>query len=397
LSLVPRSAGQSGEVERPLLEEAAMKPTLLFYCQPSPDPDRLIRSWVLAHNLSAMFYVVLVTGGELPAGMTPPPAVEVIRLPDGAPSARARLVLDTFFLKEPTVVLTELFPFGHQAFTAEIQPMLEYAAAARRRPLVICSIPDPPQRTGRKGKDDGSAARVADALYDAILLHTDPRLATVEEAFGSRVAVRVPVMHTGLVTAPPFISRTAPDRRGIVVSAGSGRTGAPLFRAALEAHALSPAATRPPMRIVTGPHLPADQHVALQLLAAPFPDLTIEDSAPARRALLASAALSISQCGYHTALDVLQARVPALVVPVVSARDYAQRSRADRLGALGALRVLVPGELTGSRLAIEIAATPAVPRTAVDLNTDGAIETMRVITHLWQLLESRRHFMASAC
>lgn len=372
-----------------------MKPTLLFYGPSSQAPDLVARSWVLAGHLSAVFDVVLVTDSARSAGTTTSPAVEVVRLPDVGPS-RTRLLLDTFFLCAPAVVLTELFPFGHQTLTGEILPMLEYAAAARRRPLVVCSVLDVPERSGRSRKEDDSAALMADAFYDAILLHTDPRLATVEEAFGPRMAMRIPVMHTGLVTPGAFAARVPPDRGGIVVSAGCGRDGAPLFRAAIEAHALSSGA-RPPMRIVTGPQLPEDQAAALHALAAPYPDITIEAGVFAQRPLLASAALSISQCEYHTALDVLQSGVAAVVVPATDGGDHAQCTRADRLEALGVCRVLPRRALTGPRLAMEIAAARVVPPTAVKLNTDGAVETTRIVARLSQFRERwMRPSMASA-
>ncbi len=109
---------------------------------------------------------------------------------------------------------------------------------------------------------------------------------------------------------------------------------------------------------------------------------------PALGPLLRSAALSISQCGYNTALDLLQARVPALVVPFAEGREDEQRARAGRLQALGALRVLDSDVLTGSRLAIEIAATRAFAPAPIALDLDGADETLRVITRLWESRES---------
>lgn len=201
-----------------------MKPTLLFYCEPSQNPDQSIGSWAVAHALSPTFHVVLVTGGEPPAGMEARPAIDVVRLPPpergpadtgmvwphgwppgSARASRTRILLDTFFLSEPAVVVTELFPFGHEAFTDEILPMLEYAAAARRRslagaaprrPLVICSLPEMPDRARRNRTDDDRARQFADSFYDAILVHRDPRLATFDEAFGPRTEMRVPATQT---------------------------------------------------------------------------------------------------------------------------------------------------------------------------------------------------------
>lgn len=186
-----------------------MKPTLLFYCQPSRETDPLAGSWAVAHSFSPTFHVVVVTGSEPPAGITAQPAIDVVRLPppehvpadpgmewrhrwpaSSARESRTRILLDTFFLDEPAVVVTELFPFGHEAFRDEILPMLEYAAAARRRPLVISSVPDMPDRASLNRKDDDQVRQFADRFYDAILVQSEPRLATFEEALGQRTSVR---------------------------------------------------------------------------------------------------------------------------------------------------------------------------------------------------------------
>ena len=53
----------------------------------------------------------------------------------------------------------------------------------------------------------------------------------------------------------------------------------------------------------------------------------------------------MSQCGYNTALDLLRARVPALVVPFAEGREDEQTRRAARLERCGALRVLPPERL----------------------------------------------------
>ena len=380
-----------------------MKSSLLFYCQHSMGLGHLVRSWAIADALSSTFDVVFVTGGEPPTGMPPPPNIEVVTLPAleqttagaivtrqagwsvaDAQARRARLLLDTFFISEPAVVLIELFPFGRAKFTNEILPMLEYAAAARRRPLVVCSLRDL-LAGGRRNQQehDDRAQQIADTYFDAVLVHADPRLATLEETFKPRTPLRVPVTYTGFVMSPPANPALyATDRSGIVVSAGGGRVGGPLFRAAIDAHGSSPAAERLPMRIVAGPFLPEHEYDALMSQAAGFADVTIERSVPTLRPLLGAAALSISQCGYNTALELLQTGVPALVVPFAEGREDEQRARAARLEALGALRMLDPGALTGARLAREISATRAFSPQPLAVSMDGARETLRVVSRL---------------
>ena len=382
-----------------------MKPALLFYCQHSLGLGHLVRSWAIADALSSDFHVVFVSGGQPPAGLTPPAGIEMVMLPpleqtvagaivtaDAQASVpdilqrRAELLFHTYSRTAPAVVLTELFPFGRAKFANEILPVLAYAVSGRRRPLVVCSLRDLLAGGRRNQREhDERAKHLAETYFDAILVHADPRLATLEETFKPHAPLRVPVIYTGFVSpASPVLRAPNLDRHQVLVSAGGGRVGGPLFEASIEAHSLTPPAERLPMRIVTGPFLSDAEYGELTTRAEAFGDLLVERSVPTLRPLLEMAAVSVSQCGYNTALDLLQTRVPALVVPFAEGREDEQRARAVRLQALGALRVLDPAALTGARLAAEIAATRAFTPAPIALDMDGAAETRRAITRLFE-------------
>jgi len=66
---------------------------------------------------------------------------------------------------------------------------------------------------------------------------------------------------------------------------------------------------------------------------------------------LAQARASISQCGYNTAMEIIQAQLPALVVPFADGGEDEQLKRARRLEALSAMRVLEQKQLTPKRMA----------------------------------------------
>ena len=55
------------------------------------------------------------------------------------------------------------------------------------------------------------------------------------------------------------------------------------------------------------------------------------------RSYYGQASVSVSQCGYNTALDVLVAQVPAIMVPYAPPGENEQRRRADTLLRLGAI------------------------------------------------------------
>src|SRR6185312_6686134 len=128
-----------------------------------------------------------------------------------------------------------------------------------------------------------------------------------------------PVHYTGFVAAAPpapaaGLARARRDRR-VVVSAGGGRVGAPLLEAAIDAQPALWNAERVPMRLIAGPFLPEPDWRGLRRRARGRPGLELIRAVPDLAVELRGARASVSQCGYNTALEVLQAGLPALVVP----------------------------------------------------------------------------------
>jgi predicted glycosyltransferase len=366
------------------------RPGLLFYCQHSLGLGHAVRSVALAAALAERFRVVLVCGGEIPAGFALHDEVDLVALPalhasrDGelvsgeagtARDARRRrreLLIEALRSLGPAVVVVELFPFGRRRFADELVPLLETAVAARPRPLVVSSVRD--ILVGR-GDDqhahDTLACVLANRYLDAVLVHSDPRFARFEESFQPSIPLRVPVRHTGFVVtgeggAPRSIAR---DPR-VVVSAGGGRVGEPLLRAALEAQPLLPEELR--LELVAGPLLPDEKWNELREVARRVPGVELLRFVPDLGERLRSASASVSQCGYNTVLEVLRARVPALVVPFADGREDEQTRRAVRLERLGAVRMLKPADLGPATLADEIGKVLRFRPRVLDLDFDGA-------------------------
>jgi len=369
-----------------------MKPALLLYCQHSVGIGHLMRSLLLASQLARRFRVVLLNGGPIPQGIEVPRNIEIVDLPplgmldghelisrDGkfdvarAKVERAALVMEAWRRVAPAVLLIELFPFGRKKFAFELLPLLK---AARRlpgtRPLVLCSLRDilVAARPDQQHHDD-RAAWLCRRYFDGILVHSDPALARLEESFMPRRPAGIPVHYTGLVARKPA---TAPTVRGghILVSAGGGLVGGPLLRAAMDAQRLLWPASGRRMRIVAGPFLPEQEWQALCAQAAGREDVELVRSVPDLSAEMRVAAASLSQCGYNTAMDILCARVPALVVPYAQGREDEQRNRARRLEAMRLVRVLESDRLHAPELADALARTLAFVPDESALVLDGA-------------------------
>ena len=109
----------------------------------------------------------------------------------------------------------------------------------------------------------------------------------------------------------------------------------------------------------------------------------MEAHRPDLGAHLAGAALSVSQAGYNTVLELVAHRVRGLVVPYEASGDE-QPLRARLLAERGLLAILPESELTPDRLAREMDATlgrPGFPAPArVDL--DGARRSVAILAEL---------------
>ena len=169
-----------------------------------------------------------------------------------------------------------------------------------------------------------------------------------------------------------------------MVSAGGGHYGFQLLSSAIEAHSLLTESEALTMKVVAGPFLPEAQWKELCLAAEGRRGVTLVRSVPDLYSELSQARASISQCGYNTAMEIIQAQVPALVVPFADGGEDEQLKRGRRLEALGAMRVLEQKELTPKRLAEEISSLINFqPRTA-HLNLDGARRSTEILSDLLQ-------------
>ncbi|MDZ4095083.1 MAG: glycosyltransferase, partial [Paracoccaceae bacterium] len=140
------------------------------------------------------------------------------------------------------------------------------------------------------------------------------------------------------------------QRFDVIVSAGGGAVGAALIDAAIKAANLMPELDQ--WCVIAGPNLPQ----------ADFDRFT-QDARPGVQAvrfrrdftsLLAGARLSVSQAGYNTVGDILQAGCRALLVPFSAQGETEQTDRAERLAALGRAVVLPEPELCADSMAAAI-------------------------------------------
>jgi predicted glycosyltransferase len=273
----------------------------------------------------------------------------------------------------PDILITELFPFGRRILGDEFLTLLRGADALTPRPVILSSIRDilaPPSKPSKVTRADQIIAQ----FYDGVLVHSDPRGTKLDQSWPVSDTLRASLRYTGYV-APPRAA-PHPERAGsgeVLVSAGGGSVGTSLYEAAIGAARLMPARQ---WRLLVGGSDSAAQISALKALS-PTENVTIEPARPDFRQMLNHAAASVSMCGYNTALDLLQAGTPAVLVPYDAGQEVEQGLRAQSLGALDGMKVLRSADLTPQRLtkAVEqVIAAP--PRPDSMLKFDGATQTV---------------------
>lgn len=207
-----------------------------------------------------------------------------------------------------------------------------------------------------------------------MLVHSDPCGTRLEQSWPVSDTLRPRLRYTGYVAPAPAGPHPARTGEGeVLVSAGGGTVGTSLFEAAIGAARLMPARR---WRLLVGGGDAAARIAALQARQPPAGTI-IEPARPDFRQMLYHAAASVSMCGYNTALDLLQAGTPAVLVPFDAGQEAEQGLRAQSLAALPGMTVLRSAELTPRVLcdAVEqVICDP--PRRETELGFDGASRTV---------------------
>jgi predicted glycosyltransferase len=392
--------------------------SVLFYVQHLLGIGHLQRALSLVDAIALEdIAVTLVLGGEPPPWPISARAERIVQLtpvsardasfkelfgPGGQPvdqeleKSRREALLAAFEAARPDAVVIEAFPFGRRAFRFELEPLLEAARERRPRPRILCSLRDivvVPDNTARR-RDIIDRVRTD---FDFVLVHGDPDFIALDESFPAASEIADRLIYTGYVGAAdqPDAKDETVGADEVLVSVGGGAVGGALLTTAVAARR-SGCLDGLTWRLLAGPNLPAG---TFEGLAGGLPaGVVLERYRREFPQMLRRCRVSVSQAGYNTILDILAARVPAVVVPFASERETEQRLRADRLAARGVLELVDEAALTPDRLgrAIERAIERG-PRT-IPVHTDGARCAATVIGDVirdpTRIIQHQRDFMS---
>ncbi|MFC6588487.1 glycosyltransferase family protein [Sulfitobacter pacificus] len=184
------------------------------------------------------------------------------------------------------------------------------------------------------------------AHYNGVLVHSDPDVAPLELSWPVSDQLRDKLRYTGFVAMPP--TPPHPEQAGageVIVSAGGGSVGDNLFHCARKAAALDSGRI---WRLLVGGQ--AAQARITDLQAGAPANLTVETTRPDFRQMLHHAAVSVSFCGYNTALDLLQTTCPSVLVPFDDGDEVEQGIRATALARTPGFEMLTSSKLTAHTL-----------------------------------------------
>ncbi|MCP5150808.1 MAG: glycosyl transferase family 28 [Chromatiales bacterium] len=301
---------------------------------------------------------------------------------DDAWRARRRAALLALLERAaPDVVVVETWPFGRRMLRFEIEPLLDRLRAMNPRAAIACSVRDIVEPRDDPARS-AAMARAALATLDRVLVHADPRVVTFDLGFPDAARLGALLAYTGFVTdasrARPPAADVCDGTGEVLVSAGGGAVGERLLvTAARAAGTASGLALR--WRLLAAPGvLPA---VRARLGSLPG-NVILEPNRADFPALLARSAVSVSQAGYNTVVEVLAAGARAVLVPFAAHGEREQGLRARALAAAGRATVVEEAGLDPTTLAVVVARAVASPAPQMPCDLDGARRAAALVVDL---------------
>lgn len=362
----------------------------------------LSRALTLARAFADQNHEVLVVSGGMPAPQLDTTGMSLLGLPplrsdgtdftrlldqDGTVAdaayfeARATGLVQAVRSFGPQVLITELYPFGRRSLAAEFQAAIKAARGISRPPVILSSIRDilaPPSKPAKAIRTDEVIAE----FYDGVLVHADPRITPLDVSWPVSSQLAAQLHYTGFVapSAPPSHPEDT-GRDEIIVSAGGGSVGQPIFQAAIEAARKMP---NKRWRLLVGGQ-DAKARIAELSQLAEGTTVILEPVRPDFRQMLPLVAASVSMCGYNTAMDLLQCGAPAVLIPFDDGKEVEQGLRARALSQLDGVEVLNSSELSGPSLLNALdRVMSGVARPPMSEGFDGARRSVEIVTDLYE-------------
>lgn len=279
----------------------------------------------------------------------------------------------------PHALVVELYPFGRRQMRFELVPLLEAAISASHRPVIVSSVRDILGGGQKNRARQDEMLALFERYFDQLLVHGDPKLIPFERTFRHAGKLADKLHYTGYVVdcAIPRSLDAGSGGSGkgeVIVSAGGGAVGRRLLDVAIRARSLSRLADRT-WRILVGVNADSAEFSYLADLAGKLGAgrVVVEPARADFVELLENCAVSVSQGGYNTVMEILQARARAVVVPFAGGTETEQSLRADVLSECGLIETIDEYALDPESLAAAVDRAFSRPRGTIGcVDLDGA-------------------------
>lgn len=373
-------------------------PRVMLYVQHLLGTGHQYRMAAISRALSRAGLEVCFVSGGMPIPKLETGAQHVLQLPparvadtrydglldsEGIPvdddwrQRRADLLLEHFASFRPDCLVVESFPFGRRLLRFELIPMLEAAKRRAKPPTVFCSIRDILEPKSKPERNAETVGHLQE-YFDGVLVHGDPRFVRLEASFPLAEQVRDLLHYTGYVYRDTRVrNRTDVGSGEVVVSAGGGVVAERLMHAVFSARSKS-SLSRCPWRCLLGSNTP--KQVVVELERSAPRGVIVERNRADFQTLLANCMVSISQAGYNTVIEVLVSGAAAVLAPFGDGHEREQILRTQTVCERTPVEVVLPTELTGSRLALAVDKAAKVGRRVTPvIDVGGAAESVRIL------------------
>ena len=372
-----------------------MKKRFLFYSQHLSGTGHFVRTFEIAQTLAASQDVYMFDGGRKVPRPHYKNTVHLIELPriyrnNGIISAvddsdsinaimlkRKQRILESISEIRPDVLIVEHFPFSKWSLYDEIICMVKHLKTINCNTKIICSVRDIVNGTCDQPNNDygQKITHVLHKYFDLIFVHSDPSFISLKETLPTLTKINIPIHYTGYVSEKPEIKVCKQAKNNIIVSTG-GKGSTNIINHCIDAWRscdMKEIAQANQLTIFSPLNAEYDKKMLTQINNS----INIIPYSTNFLSILRNASLLISEAGYNTCMNILETKIPSLLIPNTEMSD--QLPRARKLNEYGLANTLETSNLNTVNLVKNIKSTLYSSPSIHNINLNGAEQTASLL------------------
>lgn len=376
-----------------------MKKRFLFYNQHLSGTGHFIRTLEIARTLAANQEVYMIDGGRIVPRPESKAHVKFIELPrivrkndalagiennDSITTImdkRKKLLQQSIDDIEPDIIIIEHFPFSKWVLHDEIIFMIKHIKKQNIHAKVICSVRDIVNNTCDEPKTNKELliTTTLQKHFDYLMVHSDIDFIKLDDHIPWIKKVNVPIHYTGYVSEKITHNNSIIEKneksKNIIISMGGNGSHKTIQHCINAWQSSDMKEIASIYKLIIFLPINFDQHnidiISDSIQILPFSTSFLS--------MLHNAALSISEAGYNTCMNILETKTSALLIPNSTMSD--QLPRAKIFHKHGFVSMLNPDNMNTSNLVdkIKLALHKKTPTHNINLN--GAVATASFLTH----------------